>query len=160
MSLTVIEHLIQFSPKERKIVFPMLVFLNQNKQKELLELTKEISLKTKLTVQEIFNSEDIEEVMLSENLSSIQIADTVRLLLKKKRFPLLSAREKSFKSAKKKLGWPKDIDLSPTPYYEDNKAHIKFSFSGTRDYLKKIASLRHMAEKNEFIDLLETFTDE
>ncbi|MCJ7579517.1 MAG: hypothetical protein MUP98_03165, partial [Candidatus Aminicenantes bacterium] len=160
MAFSVIEHLIRFSPKERKIVFPWLVFLSQNKQKELLELTREISLRTGLPVQEIYNSEEIKDVHLSENLSSLQKADMVRLLLKKKRFPLLSAREKSFESTKKKLEWPKDIELSPTPYYEDNEAHIKFSFTGSKDYLKKISSLLHMAEKVEFSDLLEPVSDE
>lgn len=160
MALSVVEHLIRFSPKERKIIFPIIVFLSQNKQKELLDLTREISLKEEMPVQEIFNSDEIRDVLLSENLSSIQKADRIRLLLKEKRFPLLSARERSFDSAKRKLGWPKDIDLSPTPYYEDNEVHIKFSFTGKKDYLKKISNLRRMAENDEFAALLETIPDE
>jgi len=160
MALSVVEHLIQFSPKERKLIFPMLVFLSQNKQKELLELTREISLRKEMPVQEIFNSDEIKDVLLSENLSPIQKADRVREVLKKKRFPLLSTREKSFELAKKKLGWPKDIDLSPTPYYEDNVTHIKFSFTGNKDYLKKLSNLRRLAEKDEFAALLETVSDE
>jgi ParB family chromosome partitioning protein len=160
MALSVVEHLIQFSPKERKLIFPVIVFLSQNKQKELLESTREISLREEMPVQEIFNSDEIKDVLFSENLSPIQKADRLRLLLKEKRFPLLSARERSFESAKRKLGWPKDIDLSPTPYYEDNEVHIKFSFTGKKDYLKKLSNLCRMAENNEFSALLETISDE
>jgi len=160
MALSVIEHLIQFSPKERKLLFPVIVFLSQNKQKELLELTREISLKEEKPVQEIFNSSEIKNVLLSGNLAPIQKADRIRLGLKEKRFPLLSAQERSFKSAKRKLGWPKDINLSPTPYYEDNEAHIKFSFTGKKDYLKKLSNLRRMAENDEFAALLKTISDE
>lgn len=160
MVLAVVELLVQFSPKERKLFFPLLVCLSRNKQKELLETAKEISLKRDIPVSEIFSSEEIKGVLHSGNFSTIQKADRIRELLKKKRFPLLSDREKSFEYSKKKLKWPRDIDLSPTPYYEDNMAHIKFSFSGYKDYLKKISVLRSMAEKDEFTALIETVSDE
>jgi len=160
MAVAVVEHLVKFSPKERQLFFPLLVFLSQNKQKELLETAREISFKRDIPLSEIFRSEEIKSVLHSENLSPIQKADRIRELLKKKRFPLLSAREKSFEFSKKKLNWPKDIDLSPTPYYEDNMVHIKFSFSGHKDYLKKISNLRSMAEKDEFAALLKTVSDE
>ncbi len=160
IALAVVERLVQFSPKERQLFFPLLVFLSQNKQKELLETVREISFKCDISVFEIFSSEEIKDVLNSENLSPIQKADRIRERLKKKRFPLLSAREKSFEISKKKLKWPKDIDLSPTPYYEDNMVHIKFSFSGQKDYLKKISNLRSLAEKDEFAALLKTVSDE
>jgi len=160
MALAVVEHLVQFSPKERQLFFPLLVLLSQNKQKELLEMAREISFKRDIPVSEIFNSEEIKGVFFSKNLSPVQKADRIRDLLKKIRFPLLSAREKSFEFSKKKLKWPKDIDLSPTPYYEDNMVHIKFSFSGHKDYLKKISNLQSMAEKDEFNALIKMVLDE
>ncbi len=160
MAPAVVEHLVQFSSKERQLFFPLLVCLSQNKQKDLLETAKEISFKRDIPVSEIFSSEEIKGIFFSENLSSIQKADRIRELLKKKRFPLLSAREKSFEYSKKKLDWPKDIDLFPTPYYEDNMVHIKFSFSGHKDYLRKIFNLRSMAEKDEFAALVKTVSDE
>ncbi len=160
MALAVVELLVQFSPKERQLFFPLLICLSRNKQKELLETTKEISLKCDIPVSEIFNSEEIKGVLHSGDFSPIQKADRIRELLKKKRFPLLSDWEKAFEFSKKKLKWPKDIDLSATPYYEDNMAHIKFSFSGHKDYLKKISELRRMAEKDEFTALIKTVSDE
>lgn len=160
MTLAVVEHLVQFSPKERQLFFPLLVFLSQNKQKELLESAREISFKCDIPVSEIFSSEEIKGVLNSENLFPVQKADTIRELLKNKRFPLLSARRKSFEFSKKKLKWPKDIDLSPTPYYEDNLVHIKFSISSHKDYLTKISNLQSLAEKDEFSALLKTVSDE
>ncbi len=160
MALAVVEQLVQFSSKERQLFFPLLVFLSQNKQKELLEMARDISFKLDLPVSEIFDMEEIKSVLHSENLSPVQKANRIRELLKKKRFPLLAAREKSFEFSKKKLNWPKDIDLSPTPYYEDNMVQIKFSFSGHKDYLKKISNLRNIAEKDEFSALIKMVSDE
>ncbi len=90
MALAVVELLVQFSPKERQLFFPLLVCLSRNKQKEILETAREISFKRDIPVSEIFSLEEIKVVSNSEDFSPIHKADRIRELLKKKRFPLLS----------------------------------------------------------------------
>lgn len=160
IALPVVEQLIQLSSKERALFFPLIVILSRNKQREMLELAREISLKKEKPIQEIFYSDEMQNVLLNEKYSPLQKADRVRLLLKKQRFPRLLSQERFFESSKKKLGWPQDIDLFPTPNFEDNEVHIKFSFTGKKDYLTKLSSLRRMAEKDEFAAFLESSSDE
>lgn len=160
MDFSVVEHLAKFSPSERKIFYPHLAHLGRNKQKEMLEMTREISFNRDMPVSEIFSDREIKNTLDSEKLSPYQKADNICLALKKMRFPSFSTREESFLSSKKRMKWPRDIDLSPAPFFEDSEAYIKFSFSDQEDYIKKISALRRMVEKEDFSSLIKAVSDE
>ena len=158
--LAALQRLVEFTPEDRSPLYPLLLPLGQNKQKDLLEIIQELCLSGGLSVKEILEDGELKTVLLSGNLSPLQKADKVIQLLNKKRFPLLSARQEAFVSAKKKLAWPKDIKISPTPFYEDKKMFIEFSFQSKKNFLKKISALHEAAVSEDFAELFETNEDD
>jgi ParB family chromosome partitioning protein len=160
MALPVVEQLVRFSPEERRLLFPFLLCLSQNKGKELLGNAKEVSLKKKIPVKVILASNRYKAVLDSTKLSLFQKAEKIRQLLKEDRFPQLSARQKAFESAKKNLSWPRDMDISATPYFEDDEIHVQFSFKNEENFFKKLSLLRKTAESEDLARLLKTVSDE
>jgi len=160
VSLVALQRLVEFARDERKALLPLLFPLGQNKQKELLEVIHELCLKGGLTVGQILEEEEFKTVLQSKHLTPLQISDKIRLLLKKKRFPLLSARQDAFVAAKRKMAWPRDIKISPTPFFEDEKLFVEFSFQSKKEYLDRLDSLRAAASLEEFIKLFGTHEDD
>ncbi|MGD2245875.1 MAG: ParB N-terminal domain-containing protein [Candidatus Aminicenantes bacterium] len=160
LHLRVVEGLVRFPSRERRLLFPMLPFLSQNKQRELLEMVQEISLKNGIAVEDLFSSGEFKTVINSKNLSPVQKAEKVNLLLKKKRFPLISARLEAFESSKNKLAWPDGVRISPTPFFEEKKVHVWFSFKTKKEYLKKLTGLREASDRKFFTAFLESLSDE
>jgi ParB family chromosome partitioning protein len=160
LPLAVLERLVEFTPEERRALYPLLLPLGQNKQKDVVEVMQELCLSRGLSIKGILGEKEFKTVLQSGNLSSLQKAEKIRQLLKKKRFPLLSARQEAFVSAKKKLAWPKDIKISHTPFYEDKKMFIEFSFLSKKDFLKKTSTLQKAAVSEDFEELFETNEDE
>jgi ParB family chromosome partitioning protein len=158
--LAALERLVEFTPEERRALYPLLLPLGQNKQKDIVEVIQELCLSRGLSIQGILGEKEFKTVLQSGNLSPLQKAEKVSQLLKKKRFPLLSARQEAFVSAKKKLAWPKDIKISPTPFYEDKKMFIEFSFLSKKDFLKKTSALHEAAVSEDFEELFETNEDD
>lgn len=160
LSLGVIEQLVRFSPYERKKLLPHIVCLSQNKRKELLELAKELSLKNEVPVEVILESKKIKNVIQNTKLSQIQKAEKIRVFLQEERFPRLASRQKIFESAKRQLALPKDVEISPTAFFEDEEFLVKFSFKDKGSLLKKLSLLKNMAEDKNLIKVLKTVDDE
>jgi hypothetical protein len=160
MSLAVIQKLVGFSDGERKMLYPLILPLGQNKQKELLESLYEISKRDGLPVREILSGERIRTVKADDKLSPLQKADRVRQLLKKRRFPMYSARKEEFNSSRRKIGWPEDIGISPAPYFEEEGISVEFSFDSKEELIKKLKDLHSAAAHKDFSGLLGTPSDE
>lgn len=160
MALGVVERLVRFSPRERVFLLPLLEFSSQNKQKELLDLVKEISLKHGIPVMDIFCAAELKTVIDSQVFSPGQKADRIRMLLRKRRYPLLSTRQEAFESSRGKMGWPRNIQICPTAFFEDEEAHVQFSFKTKKEYLSKLSFLRRMAAQEDFAALIASLSDE
>lgn len=155
-----LERLAEFGTSERRALLPLLKPLGQNKQKEILEDILEIALKNAIPAEKVLNSEEILEVVHSEKLPSLQKADKVRLLLKRKRYPHLYAWKEAFESCLKKAGWPKGISISHSPFFEDEDVSVQFKFKNEKEFNTHLMKLQEMASKKEFSRLFHLQSDD
>jgi hypothetical protein len=143
----------EFSTSERKRLLPLVLPLSQNKMTEFLESLKEISRRDELPVRRILASKEAKDILGSRRLSSLQKADRIRLVLRKKRYPNLSSWEESFDSLRKKMRWPREITLSPTPYFEEKRLSVDFNFENQEEFKASLLKLEELASKREFSEL-------
>ena len=68
-------------------------------------------------------------------------------VLKKRRFPQLSSLEKQFEAIKKEMNLPPEITIAASPYFEDNKYRVHFTFTTEKDYNNTIKILQNALEK-------------
>jgi len=160
MPLASVSLFTEFTSRESKILVPVILPLGQNKQKEILEDILEISRKTNTPLKELINSGEASEILHAEKLSSLQKAEGLRLLFKRIRYPLLSARRDQFLVSLKNIKWPKDISINPYPFFEENKMEVNFSFKNKKEFDKKVLRLQQLSEKKEISDLFKSSSDE
>ncbi len=143
----------EFYTSERKRLLPLVLPLSQNKMTEFLESLKEISRRDELPVRKILASKEVKDILGSRRLSSLQKADRIRLVLRKKRYPNLSSWEESFDSLRKKMRWPREITLRPTPYFEEKRLSVDFNFEDQEEFKASLLKLEELASKREFSEL-------
>lgn len=143
----------EFSTPERKRLLPLVSPLSQNKMTEFLESLKEVSRRDERPVLKILSSKEVNDILGSPRLSSLQKADKIRLFLRKKRYPTLSSWTESFDSLRKKMRWPKEIGLSPTPFFEEKKLSVAFNFENQQEFKARLLELEELASKREFSEL-------
>ncbi len=160
MSFASLEILATFSPQDREVFLPLLLPLNLNKQKELLEDFREISIRDDRPVSKIIESEEIRAILGSEKLSSLQKSNKIRHVLKKKRYPHLSSWEEKFDATLRNLDWPKDVSLQPSPFFEDDKVTLQFSFKNEQEFKRHLSKLQDVSSKKAFSGVFKPSSDE
>jgi ParB family chromosome partitioning protein len=160
MSLASMEIFAEFNSRERKLLLPLLQPLGQNKQQELLEDLHEISLRDSVSAQEILISEGMSKILHSEKFSSLQKSDRIRHWLRRKRYPRLSSRRKAFKQALRKSGWPEDISIEPSPFFEEEALTVQFRFKDKEELRSLLVRLQQISSKKEFAEVFEELSDE
>ncbi len=143
-----------FSPSERDLILPLISSLSQNKTMEILENLKEISSRDGIPVQKILASKKIQDVLGSEKLSAAQKAEKIRHDLRRKRFPTLSSWEETFDSLLSKMRLPEEVTLKPSPFFEEEKLSLSFTFKSQEEFKAMLAKLQEVVAKKEFIKLL------
>lgn len=155
-----LEMLAEFNPSERRLLLPLLLPLGQNKQKEILENLREISLKNDIPAEKVLKSAEILEIVDSEKLSPLQKANKIRILLKRKRFPHLYSWKEAFDSFLKKACWPEDIAINHSPFFEDEDVTVHFNFKNEKEFKSHLLKLQEVASKKEFSRLFKLFSDD
>jgi hypothetical protein len=120
---------------------------------EFLESLKEISRRDELPVRKILASKEVKDILDSRRLSPRQKVDRIRLFLRKKRYPNLSSWEESFDFLRKKMRWPRQITLSPAPYFEEKRLSLAFNFENQEEFKASLLKLEELASKREFSEL-------
>lgn len=142
--------LAELGPEERRRLFPLLSPLGQNKKKDILESLQDISRRTGKPVKKILSAQEIRDIQSSEKLSSLQKAEKVRLWLKRKRYPAFYSWEESFVSLLRKMRWPREITIKPTPYFEDEEFSVSFTFKNKEKFDARLLKLQELASREEF----------
>jgi len=152
--------LIGLSRSERKSVLPFLRHLGRNKQKELVEHLMEISRRDSVSIMSVLSAPEIETVIRSHFFSEQQKAERVRAILRRKRYPALTATTDSFLAAVKSIAWPENIAVEPPPFFESEDVSVKFSFRSSEEFGKKVEELKAVADEGRISSLLKSFSDD
>lgn len=160
MPFLTLKFLSEFDQEERMLVLPLIMPLGQNKQKEILADLFELSRKDGVTVDEILRSREIRKACEAENLSPLQKSDQVRMILKRKRNPSLFNQKELVNSALKRMSWPHDIEIHPSPFFENEDFSLSFSFKNKQEYAQRVTKLKELAAKREFSEIFESPSDE
>jgi len=160
MPLASVELLIGFSPEDRQLLLPLLLPLSQNKQKELLEDCREISIREELPVNRILAAADIQEILDAKKLSPLQKSNKIRHLLRKQRYPHLSSRQERFQTALRKVDWPRDVSLHPSPFFEEDRVTLQFSFRNEQELKSCLSKLQAASANKEFSGVFKPSADD
>lgn len=155
-----LERLAEFNASERKLLLPVLQPLGQNKQKEILEDLREIAIKNDISAERVLESDKIQEALKSENLSSLQKADKIRYLLKKKRYPHLHSWKNAFDASLSRVQWPEGIGIHHSPFFEDEDMSVNFDFKNEEEFRDCLKKLQKVASKKELSRLFKPRSDE
>lgn len=153
MSFSSVKILAEFIPREQNLLLPLLLPLGQNKRKEILEDLLEISKRNDISVKDLLLSDEVKAIRNTETLTPLQIADKIRFLFRKKRYPAFSAWKDSFDSVLKKMKWPEEIMLSHSPFFEDENYTVTFSFANKEHFKTSILKLEKLSSRDEFLDI-------
>ncbi len=153
MSFLSVKPLAELSSQERKRLLPLLLPLGQNKRRELLEDILEVSRMNNIPLQKILLSPEIQAVQESEALTPLQKADRTLLLLRKKRYPALSSMQDSFESLLRKMEWPEEIRISPSPFFEEKDFSVRFSFQNEEQLKAGLLKLVELSARRDFVEI-------
>jgi len=151
--LSLLESVLRFGDADRSRLLPMLFPLGQNKQRELLDDLRGIIRRDGVTVRRVLSDGAIGEALSSEALSQLQKADRVRGLLRKLRYPALSAQQGAFDAALRNLGRPREIAIQPSPFFEDEGVSVSFRFKSAAELRDRLRKLERLASRPELLRL-------
>ncbi len=145
--------LLRFPSGDRRRLLPLLRPLGQNKQKQVLEDLWEICRRDGLPVRGLFRRMEFRRILGSSRLTMLQKAEKIRQLLRKKRYPGLSDREEAFRSTLRKMRWPRDVIVQPSPSFEEDQINISFQIRRGEEFRAILDKLGKVADREEIGEL-------
>ena len=159
MSLFSVELLTDFDASERDLLMPLILPLSQNKQRQVLGDLIQISRKEEISLKKILEAQRIQSVLRSEKLTPLQKAERVRLLLRKQRYPSLSAWKESFNASLKRAGLSKEVTLESSSFFENGEFMVSFSLRDKEEFSKRLAKLQKLISDEELISMFKRLPD-
>lgn len=153
MTFPALKLLAEFEAEEQRILLPFLLPLGQNKRKEILEDLIEISRRNDISVKNLILSEKIQAIQDTDALTPLQKADKIRLLLRKQRYPAFSSWKDSFDSLLKRMRWPEEVSVGPSPFFEDENFTVTFTFEDQEQFKSNLDKLEELSSKDEFVQI-------
>jgi ParB family chromosome partitioning protein len=112
-----------------------------NKQREIVSLFSEISLRENIPVLSIMNDDDFRCIISDEDSDRNLKIRELRKYLKKRRFPAIFKAEQNFEKKVKELGLPEGIKLIPPAGFEGNTFIINIEFKKTSKLAEHVKCL-------------------
>lgn len=152
-SPAVVKTLLRFPPADQRRLLPLLRSLGQNKQKQLLEDLWESGRRDELPLERLFRRGEFRRTLGESRLSMPQKAERIRQLARKHRHPGLSACEESFRSALRRMRWPRDISVQPSAGFEEDRITVSFRVGSREEFREILDKLGEMAGRDALEDL-------
>ena len=107
--------------------------LGLNKQRELITLIHEISLRENIPVIKVIQESDFQEILQNDELVRTKKTEKLRFYLKKRRYPSITLAEQKFEELVKKLKLGNSMKLIPPKNFEGNTFIMKLHFNNLKD---------------------------
>ncbi len=128
--------------------------LSLNKQREIIELIKEIALRDGISIKNLLEENDVQKIINNKDLDRTRITKQLRTYLKKRRFPAITRSEAVFQKYITSLKLTNMVKMVPPKYFEGNTYTIQLHFKDIQQLkschktLDKI--IRHPGTKTVF----------
>lgn len=115
--------------------------LSLNKQREILSWVKEISLREDISMLKVLKNDNLQKILTNKNLDRNQKIREIRIYLKQRRFPVITAAEKEFEKNIKKLKLGSGTKLIPPDNFEGTTYTLKLFFKNLIELKNRKASV-------------------
>ena len=112
-----------------------------NIQIEMIRNMMEIAAYEGISIQALYETIGIQKFFEDENIDRVSIAQQIRGLIYKSRYPALSKAQKSIKDRISALNLPETIKISPPENFESREFKISLTIKQADDLDKNIANL-------------------
>ena len=129
--------------------------LSVNKQREIVTLIKEISLREDISMAEILEGLYLKRILNDGDLDKNQKIRKIRSYLKKRRFPAITRAELAFEEHRQNLKLGAGIKLIPPENFESTTYFLNFSFKDLnelKDIKKNFDSLIENPSLKKILD--------
>lgn len=132
--------LARLDPETRACLAQLLVNLrlSVSKQVEVITSVMEIGLRDGVSPHAVTGDPAIQAILKNDKLNRPQKGDAVLRLLREKRYPMLTAKEKQVKGMLSKVRLPRGAIIAPPPFFEDNRYCLSLYFTGWEELKEKL----------------------
>ena len=124
--------------------------LGLNKQRELITLISEISLRENIPVMKVIQESDFQEILQNDELDRTKKTEKLRFYLKKRRYPSITRAEQKFEELVKELKLGNGMKLIPPKNFEGNTFSIKLHFNNLKDLQNHADTLKKIIRNSAF----------
>ncbi len=124
--------------------------LGMNKQRELITLISEISLREDIPVMKVIQESGFQKILQNDELDRTQKTEKLRFYLKKRRYPSITRAEQKFEELVKELKLGNGMKLIPPKNFEGNTFSIKLHFNNLKDLQDHADTLKKIIQNPAF----------
>jgi ParB-like chromosome segregation protein Spo0J len=148
LSLSTSVLFIQLNKGDQRTILPLLEALRpgENRIKEIISFLREISLRDGMPIPSLLARGDIEKLINDQETPRPQRIEQLRRVLKKMRFPRLTAMEGKFVDYKQSLSLPPQISFHPPPFFESEEFRMELRFKDFRAFRELVIRLNQISE--------------
>ena len=128
--------------------------LGLNKQREILTMIQEIAFREHVSVQDILNTSDLQQIMMHEKWDRSQKTVHLRQYLKRRRYPSITAFESDFEANVRSLDLESGIVLSPPRYFEGTTYCFQLTFNNLAQLQQRISCLAKASTSHSLNEIL------
>jgi ParB family chromosome partitioning protein len=135
--------LARLDPDARECLEHLLVSLrlSVSKQAEVITSIVEIGLRDGVLPRTVVGDPAIQSILTNDTLNRPQKGDAVLRLLREKRYPLLTAKEKQVRGMLSTIKFPRGASIAPPPFFEDNRYCLSVYFTGWPELKERLDAL-------------------
>lgn len=128
--------------------------LSLNKQREIINRVKEISIRDEISVLSLLETGCIRKIVRNKDMDRVRKVNKVRFFLKQKRFPEISKAEEKFKNKMKELKLGSDMQLIPPKDFEGRGYRLNLYFESLEKLKKHKFKLDKIIQNPRLEDIL------
>ena len=126
-----------------------------SQQFEILEHLQEIAIRDQIPIKKIVTDSFIMNI-LAQDLDQRQKAHSVRIYLRKRRYPRLTHLEHKFAQEKRNLHLPKHLELYPPAHFEHGNYKFELKFTDFSEFEQKVNFLHKLAKNPKFQSIIKS----